>query len=503
MFALAELRTSGPLVVLDMANNHNGSEAHARAIIESVANVASGLDLRVAIKFQYRQLDTFIHPDYSGSLDYPYISRFLGTALPMEAFERLTAFAHGLGLLTAATPFDEDSVALVEGHGHDFLKVASVSLTDWPLAERIARCALPVLASTAGASLADVDRAVSFYSRRIQDFAIMHCVAAYPTSDSLLNLNRISLLRHRYPQLAVGYSTHEDPDNLMAVGIALGQGAQILERHVGLASPTTPLNGYSSDSSQLRSWLDAVITDRTMLGPDCSENSSEAERAALFGLRRGTFLRRDVAIGDRISDDAVFFAIPLQQGQVAANDWSAYREFRASADARAGEALSWDSVTVVDRQSVVLEIADWAKSLLTQASVTSPVPADLEISHHYGIDRFDQFGCAMITLVNRVYCKKLILVKAGQEHPEQHHVVKEETFHVLHGTLRLSLDGIQRQCTSGDVITIMPGVRHSFVGVTDTVLEEISTTHLADDSFYTDASIHGNLERKTLLRFWS
>ena len=53
--------------------------------------------------------------------------------------------------------FDERSVDRVEAHGYRYLKIASCSLGDWPLMERIARSPLPILASTAGAPLEVLD----------------------------------------------------------------------------------------------------------------------------------------------------------------------------------------------------------------------------------------------------------------------------------------------------------------------------------------------------------
>ncbi|MBF0321902.1 MAG: cupin domain-containing protein, partial [Magnetococcales bacterium] len=135
-------------------------------------------------------------------------------------------------------------------------------------------------------------------------------------------------------------------------------------------------------------------------------------------------------------------------------------------------------------------------------NVIVPGQADLEISHHYGIERFDEVGISMITVVNRQYCKKLIVVLPGQSHPEQYHKQKEETFHTLHGTLNLVLDGKLRICRPGDVVTVEKGVRHAFSSTDGAVLEEISSTHFVDDSFYVDPDIAKNPSRKTFISFW-
>jgi sialic acid synthase SpsE len=84
-------------------------------------------------------------------------------------------------------------------HGFDYLKVASCSLTDWPLAEKIAATSLPLILSTAGEPFEEIDRIVSFYQHREKRIALMHCVGEYPTAEANLQLNQIDLLRGATP----------------------------------------------------------------------------------------------------------------------------------------------------------------------------------------------------------------------------------------------------------------------------------------------------------------
>jgi sialic acid synthase SpsE len=57
----------------------------------------------------------------------------------------------------------------------------------------------------------------------------MHCVAEYPTAPENLQLNQIDLLKARYPQVRVGYSTHEYPNNFDAIKIAIAKGRLYLK----------------------------------------------------------------------------------------------------------------------------------------------------------------------------------------------------------------------------------------------------------------------------------
>jgi quercetin dioxygenase-like cupin family protein len=90
----------------------------------------------------------------------------------------------------------------------------------------------------------------------------------------------------------------------------------------------------------------------------------------------------------------------------------------------------------------------------------------------------------------------------GQFHPEQYHERKEETFHILYGDIELNLDGQSRACRPGDIVTVERGVKHAFKSNSGAVIEELSSTHYKDDSFYTDPAITQNTHRKTQLTYW-
>jgi len=435
-------------------------------------------------------------------LDLKYVKRFLSTRLDWDDFAHLTQFAKDLGFLTSATPFDEYSVAKVVEHGHDVLKVASASFTDWPLWEAVAATDLPIIASTAGASIEEVDRVVAFLENRQKSFALMHCVAAYPTKDEDLNLNRIDVLRRRYASVPIGYSTHERPDNNQAAGLALAKGAAILERHVGVPTANSPLNDYSSEPATIGYWLQQVESVTKMLGTDASTKVNAAEIAALKGLSRGVYARSDISVGSLIGDQDVYFAIPLQENQVSANDWSKYLETRSIVAIASGDAIRWTDIDFDNRNKQILGAVNAVTELLNQSGVTYPLNSDLELSHHYGLDAFRDYGLAMITVVNREYCKKILIVLPGQQHPEQYHLEKEESFHLLHGALDLWLDDQYTPISPGDVVLIKRGVRHKFSSPNGAVFEEISSTHITSDSFYVDDAINSNSMRKSFVKYW-
>jgi mannose-6-phosphate isomerase-like protein (cupin superfamily) len=161
-----------------------------------------------------------------------------------------------------------------------------------------------------------------------------------------------------------------------------------------------------------------------------------------------------------------------------------------------------DNVAEADHQKAIYSIIGDVKALLKTSRTVVPSQLELEISHHYGLDKFRQYGSTTITVVNREYCKRVILCLPGQTHPEQWHELKDETYHLLHGEIELTLDGVKRVVRKNEVVIIPRGIRHEFTSPKGAVIEEISSAYSQSDSYYTDASINQNPQRKTLITHW-
>jgi quercetin dioxygenase-like cupin family protein len=248
--------------------------------------------------------------------------------------------------------------------------------------------------------------------------------------------------------------------------------------------------------------LEAARYALEMCGNLSGRPESSEEIASLRSLRRGVFAKQPIKKGERIRLAEVLLAMPTLKEQITANDMSKYTEFYAEADIEVNAPLLLSNTRRIEVREKVYDIVQRVKELVRKSGVVIPPKVDLEISHHYGIDHFDEYGLTMVTVVNREYCKKLLILLPGQKHPEQYHESKEETFHILYGNVLLTLNGNVRQCQPGEVVTIDRGVKHSFGTETGAVVEEISSTHYVEDSSYTDPAIMQNKHRKTLLTYW-
>lgn len=487
------------LYVFEMANNHQGSVEHGLRIIEAAGRIARRHRVKAAVKLQFRDLDSFIHPDFKGRQDVKHIPRFESTRMDVADFRRFVDATHEAGLISMATPFDEASVGTCLQLGVQIVKVASCSAADWPLLTAVAEARRPVIASTGGLQIYDIDALVSFLSKRVPSLGLMHCVSVYPTPQEEVAMGFMGKMIRRYPYVTVGYSGHEPPADTEVPQVAVAVGAKILERHIGVPTDTIKLNAYSMNPDEADAWVAAGERARRILG-DGTKHVTEVEADSLRELQRGVFAKRVIAKGETIRPEDVFFAMPRAEGQLTSGAFGQLRaHYVASKDYAEREAIHESAQSDEARQ--VRGILHDAKGMLYEAGLVVGDDCTVEISHHFGLERFRQTGCILVNVVNRDYCNKLLIVMPGQSHPDHYHKQKEETFHLLWGDLRLVNNGKVHDMKPGDKVLVERGDVHNFSSVGGAIFHEISTRSIVGDSYYTDPAIAAldPMQRKTIL----
>jgi sialic acid synthase SpsE/mannose-6-phosphate isomerase-like protein (cupin superfamily) len=495
-----------PLIIFEMANNHMGSVEHGKKIINSLKEESKDFDFEFAIKFQYRDLDSFIHPDYKNRMDLKFVKRFSETKISDADYLSLKSECEKVGFKTVCTPFDEVSARKIKEQNYDYLKVASCSIKDWPLLDQICKLDMPVIASTGGASLVDVDKVVSLFHHENVKLILMHCVGIYPTQNSNLQLNRIDWFKNRYSEIEVGFSTHESPDQLLPASIAVGKGVMIFEKHVGLEDKSKKfgLNAYSANPKQVRKWLDCINQSIEILGEISEQNyiPREEEITGLLDLKRGAYAKKTIEKDSEFDKDNVFYAMPVQKSQMTSEDFSKHNLKYVSLDNyNINEPITNFSIEESNESNVAISnILHKVKGLLNQARIVVNNESNIELSHHYGIENLSNTGAVLIDCINQEYCKKILVMIPNQVHPEHYHIKKKESFQILWGDLELKLNSVKMQLKAGDIVTVDKMEKHSFSTQNGVVFEEVSTTAFSNDSVYTDEKINKIKNRKTSLR---
>lgn len=494
-----------PLFVFEMANNHMGDVSHGILIVREFAELAKAYpEFNFSIKLQYRDR-SFFHPDHIDRKDHRLIKRFTETRLSDDDFRKIVDEIHAAGLISMCTPWDEVAVDYQIGMGVQVIKIASCAFTDWKLLEKVVTKDLPIIASTAGASEQNIKDVSEFFKNRGKDYAIMHCVGEYPCDEARLEMNQIDYLK-RLIDAPIGYSTHEDPDNTDSIMIAVAKGARLFEKHVGVANEKYALNAYSATPEQARKWLDSARRAFLMCGGSATKRKSfsEKEIADINILYRGVYAKSDLSPGQELPvDDGVFLAMPNVEGQLVAKDLGKYMQYKLKKSIGAGQPVFRDDVEVHDNKQIVSFYQKQIKSIVEKSQILLPRSTYVEISHHYGIDKFGEFGAGLIHLINRDYSKIVVVMLPGQHYPEHFHVTKDETYYVLYGSLIVSVDGKEQELTPGQTFSVPRGVIHSFRTKDGVVFEEIATRYIKGDSKYVDEQINALQHRKTVVPLWS
>lgn len=310
------------LFVLELANNHQGSLERGLRIVTDFSRIVRFNNVKAAIKLQFRDVDAFIHRDFRDRTDIRYIKRTLDCHLTKAEYATITAAIRQAGCIPMATPFDEVSVDLCVELDVEVIKIASSDINDWILIEKIATARKPVVVSTGGSSLKDVDDLVKFFNRRGIPLAINHCVSLYPSEDHEIELNQIDFLRRRYPHSVIGFSTHEHRDWQTSIAIAYAKGARTFERHIDIATAGVQVSDYCSLPHQIDQWFKAHKRAVAMCGAPGTQKRIPPTREIQYldALVRGVYARRALGQGHALGDDDIYLAVPLQKGQISCRE---------------------------------------------------------------------------------------------------------------------------------------------------------------------------------------
>ncbi len=318
------------LFIFELSKNHGGDVAHGIRTVKAFGKIARAQKVRAAMKLQFQNLDTYIHPQERAKDD-PRIKRYFASRLTEAEYKKIIDAIHDEGLISMSTPFDEESVDMLERLNVHVIKIASSSAADWPLLERIARSKKPVILSTGGLTMDQMDAVYAFFKKNGIHFAMMHCVSMYPTPSEHMHLHAISLMKQRYPDVSIGFSTHEHSDAIAPIQIAYSLGARLFEKHVILPNRRLESNllyykisTYTATAEQINAWINAWKDAVALLGAErtATYTPDQKEIETLRTMTRGVYAKRDIKKGEKVKREDVYFAIPSLRDHLASGKWT-------------------------------------------------------------------------------------------------------------------------------------------------------------------------------------
>ena len=235
-------------IIAEIGINHNGDLELAKQLIDKAKKAGCN-----AVKFQKRTIDVVYSKE---ELDTPRKSPYgtttreqkHGIELELDEFKELESYSKDKGLDFIVSCWDLSSVDDIENNCDvKYHKVASAMLTDREFLEKLNDTGKPIIVSVGMATEKEIEAALDILDNVEY---ILACTSTYPTKREEVNLNYITTLKTKYPNIKVGFSNHYNGLDACVGAIVLG--SECVEFHItmdramyGSDQPASIENAYA------------------------------------------------------------------------------------------------------------------------------------------------------------------------------------------------------------------------------------------------------------------
>lgn len=274
-------------IIAEIGINHNGSLETAKKLIDEA--VIARVD---AVKFQKRTPELCVPLDqWEIQRDTPwgrmsYIDYKRKTEFGTLEYSAIDQHSKENNMDWFASPWDVESVNFLEHFSPVMYKLASASLTDFELIDRILQTGRPFMISTGMSTQKEIIETVKYIRAFDENYPLMiaHSTSAYPCKPEELNLTMIRTLIEMFPNTPIGYSGHET--GLATTVAAVAMGATFVERHFTLDRAMWGSDHAASVEPQGFARLVKDIRDVETAAGDGVKKVYEAEVAQMKKLRK-------------------------------------------------------------------------------------------------------------------------------------------------------------------------------------------------------------------------
>ena len=299
-----------PFVIAELGHNHQGNLETCLQMIRAAAFAGAS-----AVKLQKRNNRELFTED---AFNAPYNSENAFGSTYGEHREALEfgeaeyraciTEANRNNILFFATAFDFSSADFLAGLNVPGFKIASGDLKSLPLLKYIAKLGKPMIISTGGANLGDIDAAITTIKDEGTPLAVLQCTAAYPPRYEELNLNVIKTFRDRYPDVVVGYSGHDSGIAMSLAAYILG--ARVIEKHFTLNRAMKGTDhAFSLEPDGMRKLVRDLARARVALGTGIKE-TYPSELAPLVKMGKKITAAKNIARGSVILESDLAYKSP-------------------------------------------------------------------------------------------------------------------------------------------------------------------------------------------------
>lgn len=295
-------------IIAEAGVNHNGSVDVAKKMIDAAA--AAGAD---AVKFQTFKAERLVsrrapkaeyqmeHTDRNES-HYEMIKKL---EIDEEAHRILIDHCRQRNILFLSSPFDRDSVNLLDKLGLTIFKLPSGEITNFPYLRHIGSLKKDIIMSTGMADLVEIANALKVLVEAgtpKERITVLHCNSEYPTLMEDVNLRALQTIANTFG-VRTGYSDHTIGIEAPIAAVALG--ATVVEKHFTLdKNMPGPDHKASLEPAELTAMIEAIRNIEKALGDGRKEpSSSELKNKPV--ARKSIVAARDIKKGELLTEENI------------------------------------------------------------------------------------------------------------------------------------------------------------------------------------------------------
>ncbi|HIW80363.1 MAG TPA: N-acetylneuraminate synthase [Candidatus Acetatifactor stercoripullorum] len=293
-------------VIAEAGVNHNGSLELAKKLADKAKE--AGAD---AVKFQTFRSANLVcknaeKADYqreNGDKSESQLQMLQKLELTAKMHEELKEYCEQKQIMFLSTPFDMESIDLLEEMGMPVYKIPSGEITNLPYLRKIGSLRKKVILSSGMSNLEEIKEAVKILREcGTADISVLHCNTQYPTPMEDVNLNVMQTLRKELG-LPVGYSDHTKGIEVPIAAAALG--AEIIEKHFTLDKEMDgPDHKASLEPEELKQMITAIRNIEKALGSP-EKKVTDSERANIAVVRKSIVAKKPIRKGECFTEDNI------------------------------------------------------------------------------------------------------------------------------------------------------------------------------------------------------
>lgn len=292
------------LIIAEAGVNHNGRLDLAKKMIEVAADC--GADF---VKFQSFVAQNCVsikakkakyQLENTGNNE-SQLEMIKKLELDKKAHRELITHARKCKIGFLSTPFDLDSIKLLDELKLELFKIPSGEITNLPYLKAIARLNKKIILSTGMANLGEIEAALNIlckYGSKRSNITLLHCNTEYPTPFEDVNLKAMQSLKEAF-KLDVGYSDHTLGIHISLAAVALG--AKVIEKHFTLDKTLQgPDHKASLEPNELKT-LCKNIRELELAFGDGVKKPSKSEKKNIFVVRKSLVAKTEIKKGTKFS----------------------------------------------------------------------------------------------------------------------------------------------------------------------------------------------------------